>query len=468
MFSHIGELPRLPAEIGLVLREHLPQLDQVHLRRAIESGRQHPDSNVHSLPFAHLLPERVDDAVYLRSVPLFLEFIAPRPYIYDGPYLMLKNAPSEVVELYSQMPEKGGHMPYYHLCRAYGRYDLIKMIHDRTPAYPLVPPEIVHRDVVPEAIESVYRSYPPNHRTAYARLVAKAARVDALRFIHSQGHPVDVAVSDVVTITDTTIQTMHWIRMHGKPWKTQQFDPSIFQSLRLVKWLDRNGYDFDMFDWYAVFHESVQPNRDVVTFLFEKDVQIPNYYNPSNVSDAIDTWRQRQHDKWRYQLATVDAFQSASPHIFPDNMVMRAPHDVARLVLQSQPIPPDTIVKFNRYDLLTPAQIERLDVDSIRDDQAEALDKETLIMIYESARPRLGADFFTQLMVHGRVDVLSSIPTPPYLKIFDAFYTDLSKAKRTITWARDKKMPWGAYFVPVDQKENSQLTAYYRSIGAPL
>ena len=71
-------------------------------------------------------------------------------------------------------------------------------------------------------------------------------------------------------------------------------------------------------------------------------------------------------------------------------------------------------------------------------------------------------------MVHGRVDVLRNIRISRNLRIFDAFYKDLRKAKRTIEWALTRGMKWGVYEVPEDEVENSDLVSYYKSIGAPI
>ena len=487
MFAGIGaeRLPPLPPEIGLVLREQLPLVDQVHLRRAIETappGVEGEDpSNALSLPFAGLLADEAPAAEYLRSVPLFREYMAAHPDFYN-PILLVKNAPVEVVILYCELwiprPDLSP-IPSHAYCTGWGRYDLGRLIYEPATQSmsPLVPPEFVHEEVTPEAIESVFRSYAPEHRNAYARLVAKAARVDALRFIHRKRHPLNVAVADVVSTTNeqATIQTMHWIREQGKPWKrdNQRFKPSIFRSLKVVQWLDRNGYPFDLYDWWVVFHRPLPPNMpqppnmDVVRFLFEKDIQIPNFH-PDAILDAINIWWQRQQDRWKAQLASIDALQSARPHNFPREMVLRAPHVTARLVLQRQEIAPAFLLIFNRYDLLTPVQLEPFYQLDLRDDQAEALDKDTLVTIYNTARKHLARSFVTQLMVHGRVDVLRSIHISRNRTIFDAFYKDLGKAKRTIEWALSIGMPWGVYEVPEDEDGNPDLVSYYKSKGAPI
>ena len=71
-------------------------------------------------------------------------------------------------------------------------------------------------------------------------------------------------------------------------------------------------------------------------------------------------------------------------------------------------------------------------------------------------------------MVHGRVDVLRNIHISRKRTIFDAFYKDLRKAKRTIEWALSKGMPWGVYEVPEDENGNPDLVSYYKSMGAPV
>jgi len=182
------------------------------------------------------------------------------------------------------------------------------------------------------------------------------------------------------------------------------------------------------------------------------------------VRDEINEWRNRQEQRWSEQLASVEKVEAARAHDFPVRLLLKAPADVVRYQLERQAVTPEELIAYSRFDLLTPQQLENVHEVGLRDDQAEAVDTDTLINMYTSIKGKPMNRFVVQLMAHGRVGVLMNIAVPDDINIFDAQYTDLDDARKTILWAQSKGMSWGA----APNVEDKVLRSLLKSFGAAV
>ena len=478
------KLPRLPPEIGSILAGQMARVDQYNFRRAIMSGLERvenldaaakaetPYHNVDSIPFLDHLARVPPVEELVRSLKLFNEYCMsfPQNIANIDPLIFIKNAPIRVVRRYRELVPLSFAQG---VCSTFGRYDILKWQLD---AQLDIDPLIVHNDVSPEALDSVYRSY-SHKRNDYASLLARHLRLDALKLIQKRNEKMGqpsflVAIADV-NYTDNeskTIRTMQWLRDQGMPWTRQLFRSSLFQSLKIVQWINDSGYVWRFIDWWSVFHNLYPLNISVVHYLMDLEIEIPDVH-AGNVSAEIDVWADRQKRRWKAQLESVEALQGARPHEFPVELLLQAPAQVVRLQLEHQEVTPEQCIIYDRYDLLTPEQLAAVHRISLLSEQANDLDKDTLVNIYNVGRGKDRNDFVAQLMAQGRVDVLENIDIPEDITIFRALYKNINTANTTIQWALSRGMQWGIYWIPENMRDDpiqKQLISLFRARGAHL
>lgn len=485
-----GALPQLHKEIGLGIADTMTKTERFNFRHAIErmqlhelaneNPKMHPNLDLLAI-FAEGIadtdkpidPFKLAEREYMRSVPSFLAYKKVNKFISSLP--VLTNAPIEVVKLYCDSEDK---MFDEDTLTEYGRYDIIKWMKETQekewvpsiPADELFRP-IIHPDLSPEAIDSVYRSTFSTIDTArmnnYARHIAYALRMDALQYITNKRHPLNIAVGDMGL--DETMKAMAWALRMGKPWrhvgKTLNID--MYTSINTIKWLDEHGCPWDEFDWMGVFFEMNDTNFEVVKYLFEREVPIPEGHFPNVRRDTMREWYEKQLLRWKEQLSSLENYNNIeTPHNFSLSLLMKAPTEVARLQLQREPYTRQELLQYSRYDLVN--NVDDFHVVRIDAQQTIDLSGDTLFHIYDAVKDKNCFEFIITLMSHGRTDVLERMlifnrRAFNNISIFCGRYENITVAEKTIRWAMRNKIPWG----PRPLHSDPLLESLYTAMNAP-
>lgn len=466
-FGRLETLPALPKEVGFVMAEAMTKLERFSFKNTIDNlAGNGKGKNIDGLQtFADGLAVELTVEEHMRSVPSYLAY--RKDHLFLTPDPVLKNAPIEVVKLYCSQ----GHEFEEPTLREYGRYDIIKWQKERggvwvaslTVPIPPAPDNIVvHPEVSAEAIDSVYRSTfsrrSNDAKVLYARHIAFALRIDAMKFITAER--LDIYVGDM-GLGPNTIEAMAWARRNGKDWRRPgaTLNVDMYTSLEVIKWLDEHGCPWTYHDWWGVFSERFDTNFNVVNYLIEREVPI-THLRPANVRDTIEQYYAAQIDRWKKQLSSLEHFNNVkTPHPFPTRLIMKAPTEVARLSITAL----NKRLTYNRYDLID--DLQNVHAVLLNAQQAKDLSADTLYNIYNAIRNKDCAEFIISLMSHGRTDVLEKIGPDDIIRrgitIFRGRYRNITDAERTCNWALRNGLPWGLRPV-VDP-----LLYFFDLMGAP-